>query len=72
MLNEEDRALSNFREVVERPDTHLALVSSSLCYSCYSFIKYKRYSEALDAINESININPHSSVSYKYAILIGS
>lgn len=67
MLNNHEKALLDFKNVCERSDSHLAHVSSSLTYSCFSFIAFGKYHEALSVAEDSLNINPHSSVAYKYA-----
>lgn len=65
MLNDHEKALLDFKNVCERPDSHLAHISSGLTYSCFSFIAFGKYHEALSVAEDSININPHSSVAYK-------
>jgi len=65
MINDEKKALQDFREVVESQDSHMAHVSSSLCYSSFAFCELGRFEEALQVAEEAIKINPYSSVSYK-------
>lgn len=65
MLHEEDNALKDFQIVVEHPSSHIAHVSSSLCYSCFAFLKFEKYEDALQVVEESIKINPYSSVAFK-------
>jgi len=65
MISEEEKALHDFQTVVEHPDSHIAHVASSLCYSCFAFGQFGKYDEALQVVEESLNINPYSSVAFK-------